>query len=212
MDIVITKDGSITFFNSQFQETYHSTTGAIEEAQKKFIDPARSQFHDGMVVLDICFGFGYNTAACLDRFFALFPNGKITIIGFEIDQQLKEKAALLDPPFKSYDLIKTAMQQGSVKTKQVDLSIVWGDVLQTIYSIEQKADVVFLDPFSPKKHPELWSEDFFRKIAARMKQNGILTTYSCARIVRDNLRRAGFLVSDGPCIGRRGPSTVGKRI
>jgi tRNA U34 5-methylaminomethyl-2-thiouridine-forming methyltransferase MnmC len=41
-----------------------------------------------------------------------------------------------------------------------------------------------------------------------MKKGGKLATYSCARVVRENLVAAGFSVSDGPCVGRRAPGTV----
>ena len=41
-----------------------------------------------------------------------------------------------------------------------------------------------------------------------MNKKGILTTYSCARQVRENLKKAGFIVKDGPCVGRRAPATI----
>jgi len=41
-----------------------------------------------------------------------------------------------------------------------------------------------------------------------MRKGGILTTYSCASIIRKNLREAGFLVKDGPVVGRKAPSTI----
>ena len=68
-------------------------------------------------------------------------------------------------------------------------------------------DIVFLDPFSPRKNPELWSEEFFKEIYSRMKKGAKLATYSCARKIRENLKTAGFKVIDGPNVGRRGPST-----
>ncbi len=79
---------------------------------------------------------------------------------------------------------------------------------KTIKNIDDKFDAVFLDPFSPPKNPEMWTEEFFREIKKRMKKGARLTTYSCARMVRDNLRNAGFRVYDGPKVGRRGPSTI----
>jgi tRNA U34 5-methylaminomethyl-2-thiouridine-forming methyltransferase MnmC len=41
-----------------------------------------------------------------------------------------------------------------------------------------------------------------------MKKGAMMSTYSCARIVRDNLKNAGFEVKNGPIIGRRSPSTI----
>ena len=41
-----------------------------------------------------------------------------------------------------------------------------------------------------------------------MNKNAILSTYSCAGIVRRNLKEAGFKVADGPIVGRRAPGTL----
>ncbi len=67
---------------------------------------------------------------------------------------------------------------------------------------------MFLDPFSPKKCLQLWTKEFFDNIHRVMKKKSRLATYSCARIVRDNLKSAGFMIQDGPKLWRRGPSTI----
>jgi tRNA U34 5-methylaminomethyl-2-thiouridine-forming methyltransferase MnmC len=41
-----------------------------------------------------------------------------------------------------------------------------------------------------------------------IKRNGILATFSCARMARDNMAAAGFMYDDGPILGRRGPGTI----
>ncbi|MBT6774795.1 hypothetical protein HOA91_05495, partial [Candidatus Woesearchaeota archaeon] len=41
-----------------------------------------------------------------------------------------------------------------------------------------------------------------------MKDSGILATYSCARIIRDNMAAADLVYDDGPIVGRRGPGTI----
>jgi len=63
MKKIITKDGSVTFKNESYDETYHSTSGALEEAFEKFAKPCNLK--DGMNVLDICFGIGYNSLAAI---------------------------------------------------------------------------------------------------------------------------------------------------
>lgn len=72
----------------------------------------------------------------------------------------------------------------------------------------ENADVVFFDPFSPKKVPHMWTAEFLKDVYDKMNKNAVLTTYSCARVVRDNMKSAGFKVTDGPIIGRRSPSTI----
>ncbi len=222
MKEIITSDGSITFFNEQSQETYHSTSGAVEEAIKKFAEPAQVKelVQKGTVkILDICFGLGYNTAAALDIILLENPSCTVEIIGFEIDEIILSKILDVTPLFENYYLIKEVIKHKIEDNKQqyyetkrdnVHVKILLGDVRDQIKTISEFGafDVCFLDPFSPKKCPELWTEELFKDIFRLLKKAGILTTYSCARVVHDNLKKAGFAVKDGPCVGRRTPSTI----
>jgi hypothetical protein len=59
-----TQDGSMTFWNPEFNEHYHSPVGALSEAEAKYILPGGLQNRLGqgdVRVLDVCFGLGYNT-------------------------------------------------------------------------------------------------------------------------------------------------------
>lgn len=206
--IVQTDDGSYTFFSSDYSEHYHSVTGAIEESFEKFVKPCR--ISDGMNLLDICFGLGYNSCAAMDTARGL------NIVALEKDFRILSKISQLDPDFKNYSIIKSLVKGVNSCTKLLRYSdssykikILVGNALQTIKSISEISfDAVFLDPFSPRKCPELWTHEFFKDIIGIMKPKGILATYSCAKIVRSNLKKAGFTVKDGPCVGRRSPSTV----
>jgi len=200
MKEIMTKDGTVTYHNEKVDETYHSISGALEEAQKKFVEPCKIKAGDK--VLDICFGLGYNAAAALEK-------GAI-ITALEIDGNLKDIIKNTSFPLKSYDIVKKVVA-GNPDER---LTIIWGDARETIKTLKtikksnQYFDAVFLDPFSPKKAPELWTKEFFREIKQVLKLGAVLTTYSCARIVRDNLKETGFQVKDGPCVGRKSPSTV----
>jgi tRNA U34 5-methylaminomethyl-2-thiouridine-forming methyltransferase MnmC len=54
----------------------------------------------------------------------------------------------------------------------------------------------------------MWSEELFVEMWRVMKQDAILATYSCARMVRDNMSKANLMYDDGPIVGRRGPGTI----
>jgi tRNA U34 5-methylaminomethyl-2-thiouridine-forming methyltransferase MnmC len=86
--------------------------------------------------------------------------------------------------------------------------LIVGDALVEIPKISKKFDVIIFDPFSPKKQPELWTQEFFSEVSKLAKKGCVLTTYSCARVAKDGLTKAGFSVSNGPCIGRRAPSLI----
>lgn len=206
----MTQDGSLTFWNDTVGEHYHSMTGAKEEAIRKFIEPCRlNQKQDDLVLLDVCFGWGYNTAAALDA----LHGRHVAIIGLEIDEQVLQSIPHYKAPFHSYPFIQQAMVNHY--QKRIDgwnLSILVGDARMTIKQVPSgMIDCIFLDPFSPRKMPDLWTTEFLQELYRVLKSDGILTTYSCARSVRDNLRTAGFLVRDGPCVRRRGPSTIAEK-
>lgn len=203
---VTTKDGSTSFFSEKYQETYHSISGTKEEAREKFVRPCNLK--DGAKILDICFGIGYKTAVALE--FAK----NLEVIGLEIDPNIIKKSLEIESDLPHYNVIQklAASENFMYHDEKCSIQLVIDDARITIKKLCKTHlnyfDAVFLDPFSPKACPELWTEEFFSDIYKCMKSGGVLTTYSCARVVRDNLKKAGFTVKDGPCIGRRAPSTV----
>ncbi len=202
MKVTKTKDDSFTFFNEEYQEAYHSLTGALEEAQKKYIEPL--QVKEGDVILDICFGLGYNTFAAIEH------AKHLKIIALEKDENILKELQSLKIN-KNYEKIKKVAKEKYYKDPDYEITLIMGAAQETIKKVKEKIDKVFLDPFSPKKNPELWTKEFFEEIYTRMKPGAKLATYSCARIVRDNLKAVGFIVTDGPKVGRRGPSTIGQK-
>lgn len=214
MEKIITKDDSITFHNKEFDETYHTISGAKEEALKKFILPSLKKSQDinkqnSIKILDVCFGLGYNTAAALDVITKKFPSIKIEIVALEIDKIILNKILEINANFNSYNLIKKCINQNfKIKKDNISIKIILGNAVQTIKQINEEFDFIFHDPFSTKKMPEFWREDFFKEEFRLLKNNGILTTYSCARLVRDNLKAVGFKIYDVEPVGRRAPSTL----
>lgn len=202
MKRVKTKDGSTTYYNEKYGEHYHSVTGAVEEAEKKFIEPVR--IRGGMKILDICFGLGYNSMAAMKK------AKRLSITALEKDGGILKKIQRLKVRGyeKEYKKIREAAKKKHYKDKDVEITILMGDARKMIKKTAVKFDAVFLDPFSPKKNPELWTYKFLKEVKKRMKKRSVLTTYSCARVVRENMKKAGFKIRDGPRVGRRGPSTI----
>lgn len=211
MKKIITEDNSTTFYNEMYNETYHSTTGAEEEAVKKFVEPCKNIINNNKVIniLDICFGLGYNSAAAIDEIRKRDKNSIINIIALENDKEILKKIRNISSTFRSYLLIKELINSKDLTMSKdnINIKIILDDAKKSIKRLKEKFDIIFLDPFSPKKCPELWTEEFLRDIK-RLTHESIITTYSCAKIVRKNLEAAGFKTKDGPCIGRKSPSTI----
>jgi tRNA U34 5-methylaminomethyl-2-thiouridine-forming methyltransferase MnmC len=212
MKKVKTADGSVTFHDSTFDETYHSTTGAKEEADKKYAEACGIAGRESVDILDICFGLGYNSAAAVD----MFTGKRLRIVGLEVYQGIVDEiVSMVDAneyPFECAALMKEVASAGKYSGGNVSVSLVMGDALETIKKLDDDSfDVVFLDPFSPKRCPALWTAEFFEDIYRVLRSGGLVATYSCAGSVRRNFKAAGFSVSDGPVVGRRSPGTIARK-
>jgi tRNA U34 5-methylaminomethyl-2-thiouridine-forming methyltransferase MnmC len=116
-------------------------------------------------------------------------------------------------PFDCRVLMQEVAERGEYKDNVVSVNLVMGDARETIKKLRDDSfDVVFLDPFSPKKCPELWTKEFFDEMYRVLRAGGMVATYSCARVVRENFKAAGFQTEDGPVVGRRGPGTVARKV
>jgi len=208
--LVVTKDGSPTFYNERYGEHYHGTAGAAKESMVKFAEPCLKGLldRDEIAILDICFGLGYNTAAAIDLIRLRNPACKITIIGLENDEQVLEELQDIEPGFENYAIIKEAAIAKRYDRHGISIELLMGDARETIKTIEREFDAVFLQPFSPKSCPELWTREFFLDIKRLMKPGAIMATFSCATEVRQNMRECGFIVKNGVIFGRKAPSTL----
>lgn len=221
-----TADGSITFYREDIDETYHSTTaGARTEALKKHVLPAlehhkkiqenkkqyQKETKKEYTILDCCFGLGYNTLVAVEEIKKQNPTAKIIIDAIENDPKILAKVQTINFDRKYQDIINTlaATKTYSNSKEQIGASLLLEDMQSALENVSKnKYDIIFFDPFSPQKMPELWTEDIFSKCYNVLQNNGVLTTYSCAGKVRRAMKAAGFVVVDGPVVGRRAPSTL----
>ncbi len=218
MKKLLTQDGSETLFNPDYEEYYHSKSGAIEEAFEKYIKPCKIKElaeKGHLKILDIGFGLGYNVIAAIDTALKANNNCEIEITSLEKDENALKEIRKLKPTLNHYWIFNKLEYDPKTKSylyedKNIFLKIRIGDAVETIKTLKEKYDAVFMDPFSPSRNTELWTLEFFSEIAKKMKKETILSTYSYARKVRENLKAAGFDVFDGPVIGRRSPCTLAK--
>ena len=195
-----TKDGSLSLYSCSYEEVFHDKDGALRESIAKYLIPAQiDQFINTkkIVVLDVCVGLGYNTGCILEKLFQ--SNIKIEWHGLEIDQR-PLNLALNETVFqktwspKVLHFLNCINKLGKWTEGFNEGNIYWGDARQKIYEIQNsvKFDLILLDPFSPQKCPELWSEEFISLLTERLSINGRLITYSTAASIRASLKRAGL--------------------
>ncbi len=205
MRFIKTQDGSHTVFNQKYQEHYHTISGALEEALEKHVNAIGVE--DGFHILDFCFGLGYNSIIATKK------HKKLQIVGLENDIEIIKAIKELEVP-REIEKEFAAFRDLAEKLEITDddnntIKLIIGDALVSLDSLPKEYfDRVFFDPFSPGKQPEMWSRKVFQKVNNIMKPGAKLSTYSCAKFVRQNMLAAGFKVLDGPIVGRKSPATI----
>jgi len=195
---VITKDGSISYRSEEFNENFHSISGAYYETKNKFINPSRlKRFQNKSInVLDICFGIGYNSALLFEN---LIEFSTLNWYGLELDKRplnyaLNDKKFnnLWDP--KVIEILNCLNLRGKYKNKNFDCELIIGDARKGILKLpkEVEFDLIFLDGFSPQKCPEIWTNEFLWQLKNKIKYDGYLITYTSSAAVRKSLKNFGL--------------------
>lgn len=99
---------------------------------------------------------------------------------------------------------------------QVRLTIVFDDIIPGLERIDRegtaspKADALFLDGFSPRKNPEMWTENVFAGLALLSGKGTTLATFTVAGWVRRGLESQGFRTQKVTGYGCKNQMLVGE--
>ncbi len=85
----------------------------------------------------------------------------------------------------------------------VFLTLLIGDALPMLKQVQFKSDAWFLDGFSPRKNPAMWSLDLFQDIVRLSNAGATFATFTAAGHVRRNLQEVGFEVQKFEGFGRK---------
>jgi tRNA 5-methylaminomethyl-2-thiouridine biosynthesis bifunctional protein len=98
---------------------------------------------------------------------------------------------------------KILMSEYSLIFKNIYLSIFCEDILAGLPRITQPINAWYGDGFAPAKNPEMWSSEVFQQMAEKSAPQTTFSTFSAARLVRDNATAAGFTVEKIKGFGRK---------
>ena len=199
-ELVLCEDGTHTLYSKEFDEPYHSTKdGALHESLEKYVKPSLLLKKDKhtLVILDICFGLGYNTFATLHHIKKNNLQTKVHILSPEFDEALVRSLDTFDfpPEFDTIrPIIKAISEDLYYEDEQFKIEILLGDARQSIPQIKEKIDIVYQDAFSPIHNPLLWTYEWFRELRVICNDDAILTSYSTAAAIRLGLYENGFYI------------------
>lgn len=218
-EIIITDDGSTTIRIPEWDENYHSTHGAIQEAKHVFIKNGLNLFRsqDSISILEIGFGTGLNTFI---TFLETLNKEKVNYVGVEAypisaDEvlQMNYVSELQATDFKP--IFETMHNCSWEIENQMKTNFYLTKRKQFFQDIEDKNsyDLVYFDAFGFPLQPELWSETIFKKMYDALLPNGVLVTYACRTPIKNAMLAAGFSIEKLPgAPGKREMLRATKRL
>jgi tRNA U34 5-methylaminomethyl-2-thiouridine-forming methyltransferase MnmC len=205
-EIIQTQDGSTTIHLEEWNESYHSKHGAIQEAKHVFIKNGLSLFKDKTLsILEIGFGTGLN--AFISFLEAQSMGQNINYVGVEAYPVAAEEILSMNYVDELNAQRQLAvfeqMHQGNWGEK-IELSDRFSltkrkQFFQDIDDVAQ-FDLIYFDAFGYRVQPELWSTEIFKKMYDALKENGVLVTYAARGVVKRSMIEVGFRVEklEGP--------------
>jgi len=199
--IITTKDNSKTLLIPSMNETYHSTHGALTEAEHIFINNGIKEFVNNeqpIYIFEMGFGTGLN--AILTYKFAQKHHLKInyhTIEKYPITE--KELNLLNYSQLLNLNETETSVLKQMHQSYLYELSLSYDfnfkliiDDFKKINMESNKFDLIYFDAFAPSHQPNLWTKEILLKLYDSLKPNGFLITYCAQGQFKRNLKHLGF--------------------
>lgn len=198
--IIQTSDGSTSILLPDWNETYHSKFGAIQEAKHVFIKNGLSLFQGQSVsILEIGFGTGLN--AFITYLEAKHLDQKIDYVGVEAYPVSEEDAlkmnyvSELDAEQEQSVFLKMHQSEWNKKISLApDFLLEKQNIKFQEIADENKYDLIYFDAFGYRVQPELWSLEIFQSMFKALKSDGVLVTYACRSSIKKAMVEADFAV------------------
>lgn len=213
-------NASGTPVSRQFDDIYYSTEDGMAETEYVFLDgnglPARwtEPDSDHFVIGETGFGTGLNFLTTWHHHRKLCDNvqqlPRLHFISFELYplssqdlssalSQWPQLTGLTEQLLKQYPEPLQGCHRMSFDNGRVILDLWMGDIIETLPQLFQSRsgyfDAWYLDGFAPVKNAGMWHPQVLNGIAQLSKPGATIATFTCARIVKDALSGAGFVLS-----------------
>lgn len=198
-EIIITKDGSTSIYIPEWEETYHSKFGAIQEAYHVFIKNGLEVLADASEISILEIGFGTGLNALITMLEAEKRQIKVNYVGVEAFPVVFDEivqlnyATQLEVPNRQADFeqLHTLPWEATIEITPY-FTLTKRQQFFSDITDENAFDIVYFDAFGYNVQPELWNEAIFEKMYLALKNNGILTTYACRTTIKNAMQAVGF--------------------
>lgn len=219
-EIVVTASGAPAVRDRAVGEVMHPVVGAAAESERLYVAQSRlrerlAEPGPPLVLFDVGLGAGSNALAALAAARARAGRGRrLHVVSFDRQTGALALAAGDDGArrlgLSGADVLaaRALLAAGAHEEPGAAWRLVRGDVRATLPAREERADVVFWDPFSPRRDADLWTAAVFGALRGRCGPEAAVFTYSTATAVRAALLLAGFFVGAGDACGAKEATTA----
>tara|TARA_X000001036_G_C20681546_1_gene806079 strand:+ start:2578 stop:3294 length:717 start_codon:yes stop_codon:yes gene_type:complete len=204
LELIITGDGSSSLFNTELNDFYHSTKGAIGESLHVYIEQGLDYFIKtnpyckNIKLFEIGFGTGLNALLTIN-----WAQETLCIIDYEsLETHPLPEAIYTQLQFKDLSINLKKIHQCEWEISQkINKVFKLTKRKAPLEKFNQKAncyDMIFFDAFSPSKQPNIWHQSNLKKCFISLKKNGFLVTYCSQGQFKRDLKEIGFKVDTLP--------------
>ncbi|CAB5574581.1 tRNA 5-methylaminomethyl-2-thiouridine biosynthesis bifunctional protein MnmC [Pseudomonas putida] len=206
----------------QYDDVYFSKNEGIEETQHVFLEQNRLRERctaltpqDCLVIGETGFGTGMNFYCAWQLFAEHAPRDArlhfVSVEKYPLTREDLARAVQLWPQLEpywqpllaQYVAVHGGFQQFSFDHGRVTLTLMVGDALAQLPTLDAQVDVWFLDGFAPAKNPDMWTPELFAQLARLSRPGTTLGTFTTTGWVRRGLIAAGFAMRKVPGIGKK---------
>lgn len=199
-EIITTSDGSTSIHLPDWEESYHSKHGAIQEAKHVFIQNGFSCCNEKSIsILEIGFGTGLN--AFITFLEAKQSGQNIEYVGVEAYPVSMEEVMQMNYPealnaneFNTVFKLFHESEWNKAVTFSPTFSLTKRKQFFNDIDDQNQFNLIYFDAFGFRVQPELWSVEIFKKMYKALKPEGILVTYACRGPIKRAMMEAGFQI------------------
>lgn len=203
--------------SSSFDEGYFSVSGGLEESSHVFLKgnnlPFAWEKYDTFTIGETGFGTGLNFL----NTWALYEKSDkkpkllyfISVEKEPLSLKDLQKANAFHPSLEKYAKrlheLYPPLSKGVhfLEFENVKLILCFGDIKEMFSNLTCRVNAWYLDGFSPSKNPDMWDKESLELIKNLSFTNATLSTFSVARILRENLLSLGFEIEKKPGFGQK---------
>lgn len=230
------KDNHI--YSNTFEDVFHSTSGALEQAKHVFINGnelanrfKREPIHIG----ELGFGAGVNFLATWAEWKNSktdYPLNYTSIEGFPIQvEEIKKYLTLIteennnslnldkheinsfiDELSSQYPKLIRGIHSLDLQNSKVKLNLIFHPVEFALKNLSHKLDAWYVDGFSPKKNEDMWKKDVIDLVFKNTKEGGTFATYSTSARIKDGATSSGFKIEKRPGFSKKREMLVGYKV